>query len=91
MNQTELKKTRQKRRRQSVRRRLSTSGPSQRLSVHRTSKHIYAQIVDDVTGRTLCGVASTGSSTTGTPGSCGKRSAIKSMMATDPVMPIFTA
>ena len=65
MNQTELKKTRQKRRRQSVRRRLSASGPSQRLSVHRTSKHIYAQIVDDATGRTLCGVASTAAKLSG--------------------------
>ena len=25
-----------------------------RLSVHRTSKHLYAQIIDDESGRTLC-------------------------------------
>jgi large subunit ribosomal protein L18 len=25
-----------------------------RLSVHRSSKHIYAQIIDDAHGRTLC-------------------------------------
>jgi large subunit ribosomal protein L18 len=30
----------------------TTSRP--RLTVHRTHKHIYAQIIDDMTGKTLC-------------------------------------
>ena len=37
-----------------VRRQLKkVAGGRPRLSVHRSSKHIYAQIIDDVNGRTL--------------------------------------
>jgi len=46
------------RRRKSVRRRLGGPGPSVRLSVNRSSKHIYAQVVDEMSGRTICGVGS---------------------------------
>ncbi|PEQ11979.1 50S ribosomal protein L18 [Novosphingobium sp. PC22D] len=42
------------RRRQRVRTSLRARGTSRpRLSVHRTGKHIYAQIIDDAQGRTL--------------------------------------
>ena len=40
-------------------RRLGRSGPVVRLAVSRSSKHIYAQIVDENSGRTICGVGST--------------------------------
>jgi large subunit ribosomal protein L18 len=53
---TELKQTRSKRRRLSVRRRIRRSGPKVRLSVFRSSKHIYAQLVDDASGASLGGV-----------------------------------
>ena len=43
----------------SVRSRLSGSAERPRLSVFRSSKHIYAQLVDDHTGRTLAAAAST--------------------------------
>ena len=52
------KNVRRKRRRMSVRRRLRAAGPSVRLSIHRSSKHIYAQVVDDTKGLTLCAVGS---------------------------------
>jgi len=55
MNQTEIKAVRRLRRRRSVRRRLHASGPVVRLSIHRSVKHIYAQIVDEASGRTVCG------------------------------------
>ena len=42
------------RRRRRVRTALkSRAGGKPRLSVHRTGKHIYAQIIDDAAGRTL--------------------------------------
>ncbi len=34
------------------------SGGRPRLSVHRSGRHIYAQIIDDATGRTLVAAAS---------------------------------
>ena len=56
MKTSEIKLVRQKRRRLSVRRRIRKSGPKVRLSVHRSSKHIYAQLVDDRSGASLGGV-----------------------------------
>tara|TARA_B100001057_G_C22727263_1_gene902236 strand:+ start:493 stop:855 length:363 start_codon:yes stop_codon:yes gene_type:complete len=42
------------RRRQRTRAKLRKSGSDQpRLSVHRSSKHIYAQVIDDFAGTTL--------------------------------------
>ena len=43
-----------KRRQQRVRSKLRKRGLSKpRLSVHRTSRHIYAQVIDDAEGKTL--------------------------------------
>jgi large subunit ribosomal protein L18 len=49
--------TRQRRHRR-VRRRVGGSSSRPRLVVHRSLKNIQAQLVDDVDGRTLCGVSS---------------------------------
>ena len=46
-------------RRQRVRRTLrKTSADRPRLSVHRSSKHIYAQVIDDAAGRTVAAASS---------------------------------
>ena len=57
-----LKRMARKRRNRAfrVRARLRGGIERPRLSVHRTSKHIYAQIVDDENGRTLCSASSLG-------------------------------
>ena len=41
------------RRKYSIRKRISGTQARPRLSVFRSSKHIYAQIIDDTTGETL--------------------------------------
>lgn len=56
---TVLKNKRALRRKRHVRRRLRDQTGTPRLSVHRTAKHISAQVIDDVTGRTLAAVTST--------------------------------
>src|ERR1700683_3653274 len=46
------------RRRHHVRRRITGTSERPRLTVHRSSKHIYAQLIDDLTGRTLASASS---------------------------------
>jgi large subunit ribosomal protein L18 len=53
MSSTDAKVTSRLRRKRSICKRLSGTGERPRLSVYRSSKHIYAQLVDDVTGTTL--------------------------------------
>jgi len=43
----------------SIRHTLKGTSDRPRLSVYRSSKHIYAQVIDDVQGKTLVAVAST--------------------------------
>lgn len=45
--------TRRVRRQRRVRKKLQGNAERPRLCVFRSSKHIYAQIIDDVTGKTL--------------------------------------
>lgn len=59
MKQTLLKNMRRLRRRNSVRTRLRREGTAPRLSVQRSLKHFYGQIIDDAQGHTLVHVAST--------------------------------
>ena len=58
MKLSEIKLMRRTRRQHSVRRKLAQTGCGVRLSVHRTSKHIYAQVIDDVSGNTLAAASS---------------------------------
>jgi large subunit ribosomal protein L18 len=58
MDQQKIKKIRQLRRRRHVRRRMLGTTERPRLTVFRSSKHIYAQLIDDVTGKTLASASS---------------------------------
>ena len=60
-----LKNKRALRRKRHVRRRLRDKVGPPRLSVHRTSKHISAQVIDDITGRTLVAVTTTAKAVSG--------------------------
>ncbi len=53
-----LKVVRQQRRISRVRKKVDGKPDRPRLAVSRSNTNIYAQIIDDVSGRTLCGVSS---------------------------------
>ena len=52
-NQQAIIQERRQRRQLRVRKKLLGSGERPRLAVFRSSKHIYAQVINDTTGRTL--------------------------------------
>jgi large subunit ribosomal protein L18 len=58
MDQQKTKHRRQLRRRRHVRRHIVGSVERPRLSVFRSSKHIYAQLIDDLSGVTLAEASS---------------------------------
>jgi large subunit ribosomal protein L18 len=49
-----IRVTRRNRRRRGLRKRLTGTSDQPRLAVFRSAKHIYAQIIDDDRGVTLC-------------------------------------
>ena len=54
------------RRRQRVRTSLRAKGGTRpRLSIHRSGRHIYAQIIDDAAGKTLAAASTLGSKASG--------------------------
>jgi large subunit ribosomal protein L18 len=58
MNAQKHKQVRRLRRRRHVRRKIVGTAERPRLTVFRSSKHIYAQLIDDLNGRTLAAASS---------------------------------
>lgn len=58
-DKNKLKSKRLERRKYSVRNGLTGTAERPRLSVFRSEKHIYAQVIDDLGGRTLASASST--------------------------------
>jgi large subunit ribosomal protein L18 len=58
-DKNKLKTQRLQRRKRHIRNSLMGSSERPRLSVFRSDKHIYAQLIDDYTGKTLAAVSST--------------------------------
>ena len=54
MNKQQAKKAGLKRRERRVRAKIFGTAERPRLSVHRTNANIYAQVIDDTEGKTLC-------------------------------------
>jgi large subunit ribosomal protein L18 len=57
MDRQKAKQKQRLRRRQHVRKKLLGTAERPRLSVYRSSKHIYAQLIDDLQGITLAAVS----------------------------------
>ena len=58
MKAMELKQARRQRRKRRVRKRVTGTADRPRLTVFRSNKNLYAQIIDDSAGRTLVAVSS---------------------------------
>jgi large subunit ribosomal protein L18 len=58
MNAQKTKERQRQRRRYHVRNKMHGTAERPRLTVFRSSKHIYAQLIDDDTGRTLASASS---------------------------------
>jgi large subunit ribosomal protein L18 len=63
MDAQKLKHHRQERRANRVRSKITGTADRPRLSVFRSSKHIYAQLIDDMNGVTLAAASSAGKDT----------------------------
>jgi large subunit ribosomal protein L18 len=60
-----------------IRKKLSGTAERPRLTVYKSLKHIYAQVVDDVSGKTLVSVGTTSKTLRGELGEDSKTSAAK--------------
>jgi large subunit ribosomal protein L18 len=58
MSQKEIIEARRVRRQKRVRKKIAGTSERPRLAVFRSSKHIYAQVIDDVAGKTLAAASS---------------------------------
>lgn len=54
MNKCQAKRANLKRRERRVRSKIFGTAERPRLSVHRSNAHIYAQVIDDADGKTIC-------------------------------------
>jgi len=71
MDRIELKKQRRRRRKLRVRKTAYGTPERPRLTVFRSIKHIYAQLIDDTAGRTLVSVSTLNKEVTGSAPSGG--------------------
>lgn len=48
---------RRKRRKKSIRKKVSGSSERPRMTVYKSNRNIYVQVIDDIQGKTICGVS----------------------------------
>jgi large subunit ribosomal protein L18 len=58
MNRTTIKRVRRSRRKQGIRKEIFGMPERPRLSVFRSLNHVYAQVIDDLSGRTIASASS---------------------------------
>jgi large subunit ribosomal protein L18 len=75
MNRIEAKITRRQRRKKRVRKSVFGTVEHPRLTVFRSTKHIYAQVIDDTAGKTLCALSTRDRSLAGQVGYGGNKAA----------------
>ena len=75
------KVTSREKRKARIRRKVSGTAARPRLTVYKSLKHMYAQLVDDVAGQTLVSVASTGKTLKGETGDDDKTAVAKKVGA----------
>ena len=81
MDRIELKSKRIKRRRRGIRKVIAGSSQRPRLAVFRSNRHIYAQLVDDLSGRTLAAASSVDKGHGQATGNCGDASSVGARLA----------
>jgi len=64
---TELKSKARSARHRRVRKKVAGTPDRPRLAVYRSNRHIYAQVIDDVAGRTLAAASTLGDGASGDP------------------------
>jgi large subunit ribosomal protein L18 len=64
----EIKTRRQQRRKKGLRKRIGGGPDRPRLTVFRSLRHIYAQVIDDLSGRTLASASTRDTEGAGAPG-----------------------
>lgn len=63
MEKNKLKTLRRTRRRTGIRKRIAGNAERPRLSIFRSSKHLYAQVIDDMAGTTLAAASTVAAKT----------------------------
>lgn len=69
------------RRRKRVRKRVSGTAARPRLAVYRSNRHIYVQLVDDISGRTLAAASSLDAEATASGDKKARAKAVGNLMA----------
>lgn len=77
MKLTKLKNVQRWRRKNRVRKKLRGSAEQPRLSVHRSNKHLYCQVIDDESGKTIAAASTRDKSLRDSVGATGNCDAAK--------------
>ncbi|RMH13899.1 MAG: 50S ribosomal protein L18 [Planctomycetota bacterium] len=81
MDRQKQKVVRRSRRRTGIRKRVIGTPERPRLSVYRSLNHIYVQVIDDLSGRTLCSASSRDKESNGKGGNVAAARAVGARIA----------